>query len=198
MAQVYVIGFPSGKVYVGITYKTAQQRFEQHLCNARGGGSYAVHHAIRKYGKGVRLIILAQGVPWAEAKELEMWWISRLGTFGPGGYNLTGGGEGMVGYVPTDETRAKSTPAARAAAGEKARKRWQDPAARVAAAERGRKQFSNPVARATAAERGRKQFSDPAARAAQAEGMREYYSNPVARATLARQRGPNGQFLKSA
>ncbi|KKN53697.1 hypothetical protein LCGC14_0599520, partial [marine sediment metagenome] len=80
MAEVYAIGFPSGKLYVGITNKTAALRLSKHLSEARNGQKCAIHHALRKYGRNVKLMVLAQGVFFDDAKDLEVQWISRLDT----------------------------------------------------------------------------------------------------------------------
>lgn len=94
MANVYAIGFPNGKLYIGLTDGTAAHRLSEHIAHARCGSALFVHKAVRKYGRNVKLMLLVQGITFAEAKDLEVWWISRLGTFGFGGYNLTSGGEG--------------------------------------------------------------------------------------------------------
>lgn len=108
MASVYVIGFPNGKCYVGITSRTVEKRFKVHVRISRKTPKYAIHHAIRKHGsKNVRLMTIIHGVSWEEALDLEVWWISRLNTFKGPGYNVTAGGEGMLGRVMTTETRAK-------------------------------------------------------------------------------------------
>jgi len=97
VAEVYVIRFPNAKLYVGIAKRSAAARLKQHVRDAKQGSTYAVHNAIRKYSPdSVRLVLLAQGVTWAEAKRLEIHWIAKLGTMAPDGYNLTAGGDGVV------------------------------------------------------------------------------------------------------
>lgn len=103
MANVYAIGFPNGKLYIGITEKTAEERLTSHLKDMRAGSKFAIHNALRKYGRNVKLMILTQGVSFDEAKDLEIWWISWLGTMRPGGYNLTKGGDGSVGRKLSQE-----------------------------------------------------------------------------------------------
>lgn len=100
-ATVYVLCFPNGKLYVGRTVKTVEKRFQQH-----SGSSKPVGKAIRKYGAvRVCLVRLHRGLSWSEAGELEQFWITQLGTMNPGGYNLTGGGEGSLGLRHTAESR---------------------------------------------------------------------------------------------
>ncbi|KKM64361.1 hypothetical protein LCGC14_1502210 [marine sediment metagenome] len=112
MNTVYAIGFPNGKLYVGITSQTVAKRLNEHIRNSRRGMTYAIHHALRKYGRNVRLIVLAQDVSWAEAQDLEIWWISRLSTLHGPGYNLTAGGEGTLNRKFTTEALAKMSKAA--------------------------------------------------------------------------------------
>ena len=109
MADVYAIGFPNGKLYVGITNKTAQRRFKGHVGRAKKGSTFAVHNAIRKYGpSSLRLMVLAQGVAWARAKELEVEWIARLGTQDKrNGYNRTAGGDGVCGELVAIKTHQR-------------------------------------------------------------------------------------------
>jgi len=134
MAEVYHIKFPDGKGYVGITNGSAERRFREHQSKARNGSSLLVHKAIRKHGG--KLTVLAQGITWAEAKQLEVEWIARLGTRAPAGYNMTTGGQGTQGRIPTAKHRRAVSAAAkrmwadpdfRAKAAEAARLRWQDP-----------------------------------------------------------------------
>lgn len=130
MAEVYAIGFPNGKLYVGVTRRTVAKRLTKHISSARTGSRYAVHRALRKYGRNVRLIVLAQGVPFNEAKDLEIWWISRLNTFGVSGYNATTGGEGAT-MAP--ETRRKISETT------KGRKLTEDHKRKIGLAAKGRK-----------------------------------------------------------
>jgi group I intron endonuclease len=79
-----------------MTTSTLQARWRAHRSDAKNGSGLAIHNAIRKYGvENAILITLVQGVTREEAIELEMWWIQRLNTQRPDGYNLTAGGEGV-------------------------------------------------------------------------------------------------------
>jgi hypothetical protein len=79
-AVLYILCFPNGKLYVGITTKTAGQRFQEH-CRSK----YAVGN--------VQLAILHSRVSWPEAKTLEKWDLTN----NENGYNLTMGGDGVPG-----------------------------------------------------------------------------------------------------
>jgi predicted GIY-YIG superfamily endonuclease len=46
---VYVIRFPNGKCYVGITVKSLNVRENGHRCAAKSGKTQIVYNALRKY-----------------------------------------------------------------------------------------------------------------------------------------------------
>lgn len=114
-ANVYILGFPNGKCYVGITSKTVGERFKKHVWGAKAGSTYPKHRALMKYGsENVRVMTIVTDVSWDQATDLEVWWISRLDTFNKdSGYNMTAGGDGTMGWKPSQETRAKISKASK-------------------------------------------------------------------------------------
>lgn len=152
-AVVYILCFPNGKLYVGITTKTAEQRFQEHCKAARKGSSCAVHNAIRRYGpEAIRLVTLRSKVAWEEAKRLETEWIAYLDVQDKrNGYNRTAGGDGSAGCIPSAETKQRisnalrgkpktgralvqvlaNVPKAVEAAAETHRRLWKDPVYRA-------------------------------------------------------------------
>ena len=91
-----------GKVYVGQTldYK---RRMSGHKHSSKNPKHY-FSRAIRKYGwENFTKQILIDDVPEEDLKNLEINYISFYNSFGPGGYNLTKGGEGLSGYKYTEE-----------------------------------------------------------------------------------------------
>lgn len=92
------------KSYVGMTSKTVPKRWRQHLRRVAAGSKHAIHAAIAKHGEenfsicGVASFDTLEALAAAE-REL----IASLGSFGPGGYNLTAGGEGTFGFRHTPE-----------------------------------------------------------------------------------------------
>lgn len=108
MGCLYQLTFPGGKSYIGITVGTAEQRFAEHLYNSTTNrADRAVNRAILKYGiQAVRLQTLVIA-GWDYLVELERKAITAYGTLGPGGYNMTAGGEGTVGYKHTAESLRK-------------------------------------------------------------------------------------------
>lgn len=103
--HVYVITcLRSRKQYVGITSR--RNRFDAHCYNASAGRVGALYNAIRKYGqKSFTYAILCQCADAETAKRLEQKHIKRLGTRSPQGYNLTDGGDGLVGLKHSSKTR---------------------------------------------------------------------------------------------
>jgi hypothetical protein len=108
MGELYALTFPNGKQYLGITNQTAEARYARHWKKTTAGQNNAVNHALRKYGRAavtVKTLVVADD--WDYLCELERRAIAAFGTFAPGGYNTTHGGEGVLGLVCKPETRAK-------------------------------------------------------------------------------------------
>ena len=101
---------PNGKRYIGITSrKNPKQRWG-------GGSSYkkgtAFRYAIDKYGwDDIQHNILFDDLTEKEAKWLENYLICYYWTFvgfkDSMGYNMTLGGDGNVGYIPSEEHKQK-------------------------------------------------------------------------------------------
>jgi group I intron endonuclease len=114
MYRVYLIeNLINGKRYVGITGTTVERRFARHQTCARGAHPKClVHKAMKKYGVNSFTCTELLTVNTAgEAKQMEVALIASYQTFyvdhPTKGYNMTRGGDGMHGYVPTEETRQK-------------------------------------------------------------------------------------------
>lgn len=103
---VYCIEFRNGKVYVGKTCNLAV-RIRQHVRCAARGFTYPLHNAIRKHGMGI-VTLLGNNLTNEQASELEKLSIALArSTDDRFGYNITRGGEGVLGKVYTAEQRAK-------------------------------------------------------------------------------------------
>ena len=104
----FITNNTTGEKYIGITTKSVEWRLRQHKKDAKRGANMFISRAIRKYGESVfsiEHILSCKNV--FDLKECEKQLIEQYGTFAPGGYNLTKGGDGLSGYTPTDETKAK-------------------------------------------------------------------------------------------
>jgi len=104
MGQLYQLTCPNGKSYIGVTEKTARERFRTHV-HQRHSRAYALYAAIRRYGwQAIQVRTLVIGA-MNYLLELEQQAIKVFGTKAPNGYNLTDGGEVPRGL--TAESRAK-------------------------------------------------------------------------------------------
>jgi hypothetical protein len=92
--QLYQLSFPNGKKYIGITSKTAQERFKEH-CNPANNKN-ACQNAIVKYGKeNVVITVLSTVDNWELLCLAEIEAIEKFNShISKNGYNLTIGGEG--------------------------------------------------------------------------------------------------------
>ena len=99
----------NGKLYVGITQRTLDERWKSHLYAAQNDSSYRFHQAIRKYGNDAfQGLILEESVPSEDISLEERKWIALLGTMNYTlGYNMTCGGDGATGRIVSSETREK-------------------------------------------------------------------------------------------
>jgi len=90
---VYLVTGPAGKQYVGQTIRTFKNRKLQHLSDSRNGRRSYVHNAFRKHGtENFTWKILDYCQSLDELNERESFWILRLNTLSPSGYNLMTGG----------------------------------------------------------------------------------------------------------
>ena len=95
MAELYILTSPNGKQYVGVTSKTARERFARHRSNALAGLTFsdALYSAIRKHGLdnfSVETLVVGD---WEYILGMEQDVISLYGTMAPDGYNLREGGQ---------------------------------------------------------------------------------------------------------
>jgi group I intron endonuclease len=93
----------NGKQYIGISSRVARRWIE----HKSGHGSKLVYQAIKKYGlDALKFDIFCEACE-EDIKKLEVAMIEKYDTLAPGGYNLTKGGEGALGWKPSKETRKK-------------------------------------------------------------------------------------------
>lgn len=98
----------TGKAYVGKTVYTGASRMCGHKRAAKIGSNGLLARAIAKYGiENFRLTILYQGSSDREIFAVERAMIAQYRTFKPHGYNLSIGGEGPTGNIPSSEHREK-------------------------------------------------------------------------------------------
>ena len=96
----------SGKSYIGLTKKSIEQRWKEH-CYAsknRNNSNNYFYNAISLYGESAweSTVLVKNITTYEEAQNQEKYYILKYDTF-ENGYNTTYGGEGVHGYVYTDE-----------------------------------------------------------------------------------------------
>ncbi len=86
----------NGKIYVGQTLKSLEERFQKHCWGTTEKDKYhlnmAIKKAIRKYGKDNFTIELIEEVETDKLDEREVYWISFYDSYNKG-YNCTLGGQ---------------------------------------------------------------------------------------------------------
>lgn len=107
MGFLYKIEFPNKKSYIGITSTSMKRRFSLHRSHAKTGRDCALHRAIRKYGEVFSVKTLVEADDWEYLCDLEKRAILAYGTKYPRGYNVTDGGEGIIGVERTLEQRQR-------------------------------------------------------------------------------------------
>ena len=86
---IYKISSPSGKVYVGQTIDSLEQRIKGH--KSKSTNCTLLKRAIDKYGDQMRYEIIEQ-VPHNQLDDREVFWIKELNSLAPNGYNCSTGG----------------------------------------------------------------------------------------------------------
>lgn len=169
MGCLYLLTSPSGKSYIGITSKTVEARWKAHNMRVQEGRDQALQKAIRKYGAEsfkVQTLVIAD--KWDYLCDLERKAIAAFNTKAPNGYNLTDGGEGIVGRVHTEQASANMS------AGQKRRARTDEEKKRLA--DLGKQYWNSPVGIARKEEAKAK---NEAARKARLETLPERRSQAV-------------------
>ena len=106
---VYLISFPNGKYYVGITTTSFEERKQSHISH-RNTSSLAVSQALKKFYGQETWKVIANGDSWEELTKLEVELIEKYQSYiSKNGYNLTLGGGGTVGYEYSDEAKRENS-----------------------------------------------------------------------------------------
>ena len=86
---IYKISSPSGKVYVGQTVHSFEDRLKGH--KKKSTNCTLLKRAIDKYGEQMSYEIIEQ-VPQSQLDDREIFWIKELNSLAPSGYNCSTGG----------------------------------------------------------------------------------------------------------
>ena len=138
----------NGKIYVGQTRRTLEERIGEHKRHKNG----LIGLAIKKYGwKNFKVEVLEECTSSDQLNEREIFWIAKLNCKIPNGYNKTDGGDGS--YIRTAENRAKLSAVHK---GQKGRKHTPEELEKISAGRKGKKQTPESNAKNSAAHLGKK------------------------------------------
>ena len=98
----------TGKPYVGQTRQKLNRRISQHKCDSKKA-KYGIDAAIKKYGWENFSVEVLETCPVEMLNEREKFFIAKLNTQVPNGYNLTDGGDTALNI--SEETRARMSAA---------------------------------------------------------------------------------------
>lgn len=103
----------NNKEYIGLTTRTLEQRWKQHIYESNKKDSWEwntpLGNAIKKYGKNAfEIFVLEECSSETEMKQKEIQLIKeRKSLASENGYNLSFGGDGRMGYKLSEETKRK-------------------------------------------------------------------------------------------
>jgi group I intron endonuclease len=111
MFKIYLIQhIENSKVYVGKTCRDIFVRWADHIRDARRGVDVYFYRAIRKYGPEMFKIRQIDEVETEDlANQREIYWITQIfhSNRPENGYNTTDGGNGLLGWHHSEETKKK-------------------------------------------------------------------------------------------
>jgi group I intron endonuclease len=106
---IYLIKFPNGKKYIGITASSFEERKKSHLSH-RKSSNLPVHQALNVFYGEEAWEVIDYGDDWDELVRKEIFYITKYQSYiENNGYNLTLGGDGGVGYKHTVEQKEKNS-----------------------------------------------------------------------------------------
>ena len=95
-------------LYIGITTKSIEHRWKMHLNWAKSMKPYKLHEALNIFGKdNFSIEQIDSAEDFKILKDLEKKHIKSYNCIYPNGYNLTAGGQGVLGLKFSDETKKK-------------------------------------------------------------------------------------------
>jgi len=103
-----IINKVNGMLYIGITTKSIEHRWKMHLNWAKSMKPYKLHEALNIFGKdNFSIEQIDSAEDFKILKDLEKKHIKSYNCIYPNGYNLTAGGQGVLGLKFSDETKKK-------------------------------------------------------------------------------------------
>ena len=94
----------NGKIYIGKTEKTIDERYSKHLSNARKKINRHLYDSMNHYGyENFEVSLVENCKSSVELCERERYWIQYYDSISPKGYNMTTGGDGGYTLSSWDE-----------------------------------------------------------------------------------------------
>jgi group I intron endonuclease len=190
---IYKIQFPNGKNYIGLT-TSLERRTKQHKNCVKNGDIKLIYKALRKYEMvdSFELIEIDTATTLVELHKKEIEYIQTYKShYVDGcGYNMTRGGEGVNGYLHTDDDKQKISEAVNKHYVEHPESRQKmseisiryhenNPEAAKEQSIRIKKYFEeSPNAREKCSESQIKRFKNPAEREKYSENSKKQWENP--------------------
>jgi len=192
---IYCISFPNGKKYIGQTTKEVEERIKEHIIISRTDAQYIISKAIRKYGEDyIKYEVIDKAYNRNELNQLEIQYIIFYNThyLKGNGYNMTDGGEGVSGYIHTEETKKImsyksklyfSNDLVREEKSAEVKKYFENPENKLRLSEQIKSYYeTHPEAREESSKRMIEYFSNQENRLKQSQKRKEYFhDNPEAR-----------------
>ncbi len=101
-----IVNIINGTTYVGQTVCNIQKRFREHKHASLTQKTY-LYNAMRKYGTdNFKIETIDSANNLEELNSKEIYWIKKLNTKSPNGYNILDGGSGTKGFHHSIETKA--------------------------------------------------------------------------------------------
>uniref|UniRef100_A0A6C0KJF8 GIY-YIG domain-containing protein n=1 Tax=viral metagenome TaxID=1070528 RepID=A0A6C0KJF8_9ZZZZ len=171
---IYKISFPNGKCYIGLTTRTIKERWDEHNYNAKAGDTKCLYKSLRKYNMvdTFQMIVIDTAETEKELCEKEIAHIEIHNShYKRGyGYNMTDGGEGVIGYRHTEETKRIMS--------EKSTVYYSDTSIRIAKSIEVKKYFENQENRLRLIKQLKSYYiNHPEAKKKMSIRMTEYFSN---------------------
>ena len=187
---IYCISFPNGKKYIGQTTKLVEERIKEHIIVSKTDAQYLLSKAIRKYGKdSLNYDIIDKAYDRDEINQLEILNIIYYNShyLKGHGYNMTDGGEGVKGYIHTEESKIImsnkskeyfSNSSIRDAKSKEVKKYFENPENKKRLSDQLTSYYDkNPEARDNISKRMTLYFSNPENRLKQSIKLKDYYNN---------------------
>jgi hypothetical protein len=174
VGSIYKIVFPNGKYYIGLTSRSLEDRKNEHKYGVQNGNTRVLYKALRNYDMvdTFELVEIDTSDTLEELCEKEIGYILLYNShyIDGYGYNMTCGGDGVNGYVFTEEDKLKMS---------EAKKKYyiDNPEAREKMSEAKKKYYEEtPGAREKNSEAKKKYYEEtPGAREKNSEEKKKYY-----------------------